>query len=190
MTAHLHLPSLEAQSTSAPAGLQSPPSTADPHAPQVGSEQRCEQQTQSKWTVKWKLFLGSKCVMETGWPSSTLLLMKIRAACHWPAECLQLDEFQKYVAIFLRSILRCAHGMEVRNIWTCSEKPSARDRNNRNNFSHPPTFLLSPSCWHQLAAIVFFRQQTCSDNVEANHLLISQILHHNHNTHQTISPCN
>ncbi|XP_059190744.1 forkhead box protein P2-like [Centropristis striata] len=40
MMAHLHLPSLESQSISAPASLQSPPSdgsAADPHGPQLGS---------------------------------------------------------------------------------------------------------------------------------------------------------
>lgn len=52
MMAHLHLPSLEAQSVSAPVSLQSPQSdtAADPRGLQVDSVQLwlCKQQGQSK----------------------------------------------------------------------------------------------------------------------------------------------
>lgn len=136
--AHLHLPSLEAQSISAPASLQSPQSdtAADPRALQVDSVQKyqCEQQRQSQWAVSIVVFRSCKqnseyvVESENNWmaTSSFLAVMKIPPACNRPGELLQVDELQKYVAYFLETKKHGSevhlHGTKIRIIWTCSEK--------------------------------------------------------------------
>lgn len=144
--------------------------------------------------------------------SSSPALTKMLPACNWPGGLLQLDELQKCVGIFLKNekhaCMRWRSGMfepaqknNVRLNHKCILKkfyPFTAFYHNSKSLSHfSPSTLSVTFCTPfpfvaQLLALdgchCVFRHALITWKLII--LLISQILHHNHNTHQTISPYN